>query len=38
MRRVARERGRALNARLAETARLLLVHGLLWAVGIGVAG
>ena len=33
---VATERGRALNGRLAGTAKLLVAHGLLWAVGLGV--
>jgi 1,4-dihydroxy-2-naphthoate octaprenyltransferase len=38
--RVAREQGRALNARLVDTARLLLLHGVAWtgAIGLGVHG
>jgi hypothetical protein len=34
MRAVATERGRELNARLAGTAKLLLLFGLLFALGI----
>ena len=35
-RQVARERGRSLNARLADTARLLLFHGAAWTLGIAL--
>jgi hypothetical protein len=34
--RVARDDGRALNASLAGTARLLLIHGMLFAAGIAL--
>jgi 1,4-dihydroxy-2-naphthoate polyprenyltransferase len=36
VRRIAKEEGAALNARLAQTAQLLLVHGLLFAVGLAL--
>ena len=38
LRAVARERGRDLNRRLGGTARLLLLHGIGWAVGLGLVG
>jgi len=37
MRRVASERGRALNPRLAQTAALLFAHGVLFALGLTLA-
>ncbi|HEX4621546.1 MAG TPA: 1,4-dihydroxy-2-naphthoate polyprenyltransferase [Myxococcaceae bacterium] len=38
LRAVARERGRDLNRRLGGTARLLLLHGIAWAVGLSLLG
>jgi 1,4-dihydroxy-2-naphthoate octaprenyltransferase len=38
LRAVRRERGRALNPILGRTAMLVLIHGLLFAVGLAVAG
>jgi 1,4-dihydroxy-2-naphthoate octaprenyltransferase len=38
LRAVARERGRDLNRRLGGTARLLLLHGIGWAVGLSLVG